>query len=152
MFGAAFSLASKAVLASLFGLMVAGLTLGAAAREYTPAQQRLRACHAQADERKLDGAARTKFINGCVDGIVRAPTLTPREQRHEACNARARGLEGAARRGYMTQCEKPPADARASNAAAQERECARRAHGRRLGGDERRAYVKGCLDAAAAGG
>jgi len=48
----------------------------------------------------------------------------------------------------MTECEKAPA---VKNASAREtaRDCERRAADRRLEGDERRAYVKGCLAAAA---
>jgi psiF repeat len=146
----ALSLGSKALLTSFCGLMA--ISLAAAAQDENAARQRLRACHAKADEKALDGRARTKFVNACVGGYTRSAELTPKEQRHEACNDRARGLEGAARRGYMTQCEKAPADARAANASAQERECQRRAGGRRLRGGERRAYIKGCLDAAAADG
>jgi len=149
MFGA-LSRVSKAVLICFCGLMA--LSFAAAAQDENAARQRLRACHTKADEKGLDGTARTKFVNACVGGYARSAELTPKEQRHEACNERARGLEGAARRGYMTQCEKPPADARAANATAQERECERRAAGRRLGAEDRRAYVKGCLDAAAADG
>jgi hypothetical protein len=146
----ALSLASKAILMSFCGLMA--VSFAAVAQDEKAARQRLRACHAKADEKGLDGTARTKFVNACVGGYARSSQLTPKEQRHQACNERARGLEGAARRGYMTECEKAPADARAANATAQERECERRAAGRRLNGDDRRAYVKGCLDAAAADG
>ena len=144
------SLASKAVLTSFCGLLA--VSFAAAAQDENAARQRLRACHGKADEKGLDGRARTKFVNACVGGYEHSAELTPKEQRHEACNDRARGLEGAARRGYMTQCEKAPADAHSANATAQERECERRADGRRLGGEDRRAYVKGCLDAAAADG
>ena len=149
MFGA-LSRVSKAVLTCFCGLMA--LSFAAAAQDENGARQRLRACHAKADEKGLDGTARTKFVNACVGGYARSAELTPKEQRHEACNERARGLDGAARRGYMTQCEKAPADAHSANATAQERECERRAAGRRLGAEDRRAYVKACLDAAAADG
>jgi hypothetical protein len=146
----ALSLASKAVLTSFCALMA--VSFAAAAQDENAARERLRACNTKAEEKGLDRTARTKFVNACVGGYARSPKLTPKEQRHQACNERARGLEGAARRGYMTQCEKAPADAHAANPSAQERECERRAAGRRLGGADRRAYVKGCLDAAAADG
>ena len=75
-----------------------------------------------------------------------------RQQRHDECNgaARERRLDGAERRGYVTECEKPPA---VKNASARDttRDCERRADGRRLDGDDRRAYLKGCLDAAREG-
>jgi len=51
----------------------------------------------------------------------------PRRQRlHEECNQRARGLAGAERRGFMTQCEKGEAALEATSE-----------------------YMKGCLDGAA---
>jgi len=49
----------------------------------------------------------------------------------------------------MTQCEKGEAALEATSEREQEKDCARRADGRRLAGDDRREYMKGCLDGAA---
>jgi len=122
----------------------------AAARELTPAQERMKVCNSRAKDKGLEGAERGKFMNACLDGQEQPAGPSVRQQRHEKCNAiaRERTLEGAARRGYMTECEKAPA---VKNASARKtgRDCERRAADRRLEGDERRAYVKGCLAAAA---
>lgn len=121
----------------------------AAAGELTPAQQRMKACNTQAKEKQLDGAARNRFVTACLNGDGHASAVTPRQRLHEQCNERARGLEGAERRGFMTQCEKGAAAAQAASAPEQQKNCARRADGRRLDGEDRREYMKGCLDGGA---
>jgi hypothetical protein len=131
----------------LTALMLAAA--GAAARELTPAQQRMKACNTQAKERQLDGAARNHFMTSCLNGDGNARKLTARQRLHEECNERAYGLEGAERRGFMTQCEKGEAAAKATSESEQQKNCERRADGRRLSGDDRREYLKGCLDGAA---
>jgi hypothetical protein len=123
-------------------------TTVAAARDLTPAQQRMKSCNTQAQAKGLDGAERSRFITACLNGDGHARQQTPRERLHDECNERARGLEGAERRGFMTQCEKGAVAAQ-TPAHEQEKNCARRADGRRLSGDDRRAYMKGCLDGTA---
>ena len=137
--------------AAALGLWLLAMDPGnAAARELTPAQERMKVCNSRAKDKGLEGAERGKFMNACLDGQGRPAGPNVRQQRHEKCNAsaRERALEGAERRGYMTECEKAPA---VKNASAREtgRDCERRAADRRLEGDERRTYVKGCLAAAA---
>ena len=122
---------------------------GAATRELTPAQQRMKACNTQAKAKELRGAARNRFMSACLNGDGEARAVTPRQRLHEECNERARGLEGAARRGFMTQCEKGEAAMESTSEREQQKNCARRADGRRLDGDDRREYVKGCLEGAA---
>ena len=134
----------------LTALMLAAA--GAAARELTPAQQRMKACNTQAKERQLDGAARNHFMTSCLNGDGNARKLTARQRLHEECNERAYGLEGAERRGFMTQCEKGEAAVKTTSESEQHKNCARRADGRRLSGDDRREYLKGCLDGAAEAG
>ena len=121
----------------------------ATARDLTPAQQRMKACNTQATAQKLDGAARNRFVTACLNGESHARAVTPRQRLHEECNERARGLEGAERRGFMTQCEKGAASVETTSESDRQKNCARRADGRRLAGDDRREYVKGCLDAEA---
>ncbi|HET7366642.1 MAG TPA: PsiF family protein [Burkholderiales bacterium] len=121
----------------------------AAARELTPAQQRMKACNTQAKEKQLAGAARNHFMTSCLNGDGSPRKLSARQRLHEECNARARGLEGAERRGFMTQCEKGEAGVEQTSEREQQENCARRADGRRLAGDDRRDYMKGCLDGAA---
>jgi psiF repeat len=122
---------------------------GAAAAELTPAQQRMKACNTQAKAQQLEGARRNRFMTACLNGDGRARTPTPRQRLHDECNQRARGLAGAERRGFMTQCEKGEAALEATSEREQEKDCARRADGRRLAGDDRREYMKGCLEGAA---
>ena len=138
-------LANAAIVATALMLAVAG----AAARELTPAQQRMKACNTEAKEKQLEGAERNHFMRGCLNGDGNTHKLTARQRLHEECNERARGLEGAERRGFMTQCEKGEAAVKATSERDQQKNCARRADGRRLAGDERREYLKGCLDGAA---
>ena len=107
------------------------------------------ACNTQAKAKQLTGALRNRFMTTCLNGDGHAREPTVRQRLHEQCNERARGLQGAARRGFMTQCEKGQAAARATSEREQQKNCARRADGRRLAGDDRRDYMKGCLDGAA---
>ena len=121
----------------------------AAAHDLTPAQQRMKTCNTQAKAQQLEGAARNRYMSACLNGDGHASAPTPRERLHEECNARARGLEGDERRGFMTQCEKGEAAVQSTSDGQREKNCARRADGRRLSGDDRREYLKGCLDGAA---
>jgi len=89
----------------------------------------------------LEGAMRNRFMSACLNGDGHARAPTPRQRVHEQCNERARG--------FMTQCEKGEAAVEAASEREQEKNCARRADGRRLAGDDRREYLKGCLDGAA---
>jgi len=139
---------SVACVAHLVALALVVAASAAAARDLTPAQQRMKSCNTQAQAKGLDGAERNRFITACLNGDGHPRVQTPRQRLHDECNERARGLEGAERRGFMTQCEKGAAAAQAPQ-RDQEKNCARRADSRRLGGDDRRAYMKGCLDGAA---
>jgi hypothetical protein len=70
---------------------------------------------------------------------------------NETCTKRAdnRGLEGAERRGFMSDCVKSD---RAKEQTAQRdkvKNCNRRAEGRRLHGEEKAKFVAGCLDGSA---
>ena len=139
-------LSTVAAAAIGIGLAVAGLTDALA---LTPAQQRMQMCNSRAKEKGLQkGTERSKFMNACLDGRDKPATTSVRQRRHDQCTAtaRERRLAGAERRGYMTECEKPPAVKEAS-ARDIRGDCEQRADGRRLEGDDRRAYVKGCLDA-----
>jgi len=130
------------------GLAVAG-PADALAAELTPAQQRMQVCNGRAKHQGLQGTERSKFMNACLNGRQKPAEPSVRQQRHDACNdtARERRLAGAERRGYVTECDKPPAVKNASNRDTR-RDCEHRADGRRLEGDDRQAYIKGCLDAA----
>jgi hypothetical protein len=133
-----------------------GIWLAAAsprqAHALTPAQQRMQVCNSRAKDKALKGTARGKFMNACLNGEAQPAETSVHQQRHDKCNAiaRERKLDGAERRGYMTECEKPPAVKSASERDTS-RDCERRADGRRLEGDDRGAYLKGCLDAAREG-
>jgi hypothetical protein len=108
----------------------------------------MKACNTQAKEKQLQGAERNHFMTGCLNGDGKTRKLSERQRLHEECNERARGLEGAERRGFMTQCEKGEAAAEATSEREQQKNCARRADGRGLAGDDRREYLKGCRDGA----
>jgi hypothetical protein len=143
--------AKKQFVAALAALCCALAGGGVQARdELTPAQQRLQLCHTRAKEKHLQGTERRHFMTACLEGSEgNGRPLTPRERIHEMCNDAARGRAGAERRGYMTECEKAPAARVQRTASDTEKDCARRADGRRLKGDDRRAYLRGCLEAAA---
>lgn len=137
------------VLAGLCAALL--LTLGdlpsdATARELTPAQQRMRTCNTRATERALEGAERRHFMTDCLNGHDGdGHVLTPHQEKHEECNDEAHGLEGAERRGYMTECEKSDV-AKRTPPREKAKNCARRADGRGLAGEERAAYIRGCLN------
>ena len=136
-----------ATLAVLFCAAAHGA--GVARDRLTPAQKRLQSCNTRAKEKQLEGTERSHFMSACLKGREGdGRPLSPRERIHETCNQAARGREGAERRGYMTECEKAPAVHEGSRRET-EKDCGRRAAGRRLKSDERRAYMKGCLEAAA---
>jgi psiF repeat-containing protein len=143
------ALAARYAAAAIALSLAAGHVAQALTRDLTPAQQRMKTCSSRAKAEALQGAERRKFMNACLNGDAQPAELSVRQQRHEKCNteARVRALQGAERRGFMTECEKGPA-LKSASAEDTERDCERRADGRRLEADDRRAYVKGCLDAA----
>jgi hypothetical protein len=87
-------------------------------------------------------------MTSCLDPAAgKKAQLTPRERLHEACDKRAGRRAGAARRGYMTECEKGASAAGRSESAVRA-DCGKRADRRRLDGGDRRDYVAACIEAA----
>ena len=129
------------------------LAASAFARDLTPDQQRMRACNTQAKQKQLEGPERNHFMTSCLNGNGgNGRRLTLKQRRHEECNAQAHGMEGAARRGYMTECEKSDHAKQTTAEREKMKNCHRRAADRRIDGDEYRDYVKGCMNGSAATG
>ena len=88
-------------------------------------------------------------MTNCLEGRDGdGPGLTAHQRMNETCTKRAdnRGLEGAERRGFMSDCVK--SDRAKEHTAQREKvkNCNRRADGRRLHGEEKKKFVAGCLD------
>ena len=79
------------------------------------------------------------------------PGLSPRQAKNESCTKEAdnRRLEGAARRGFMSDCVKADRVKEQTSQHTKLKNCNRRADGRRLTGDDREKFVAGCLDGSA---
>jgi hypothetical protein len=122
------------------------------AEELKGHQQQMKACNTQADKKGLDGGEKNHFMRACLKGRSgNGHQLTPQQKRSEACSSRARqqGLEGAERRGFMSECEKPPIQQQIADKQKLQG-CQRRAKDRRLGAEETRSYVDGCVNGSAA--
>ena len=119
-----------------------------AADGLTPEQQHLRACNTQAKDKGLAARERSRFITDCLNGRKGQRPLTPLQARNEVCTKEAdrRHLEGAARRGFMSDCNKPDQVKRETPQHVKVDNCNRRAARRGLDGDERRKFVAACLD------
>ncbi len=88
------------------------------------------ACEAQANEKKLAGAARTSFVKKCETDIAQAPS----------CDAQAdeKKLAGAARTSFVKKCQ---GDATALLTAG----CESMAAERKLAGAAKASFVKKCI-------
>jgi hypothetical protein len=89
-------------------------------------------CEAQADAKKLSGAARTSFVKKCQTDLAAA----------SPCEAQAddKKLAGAARTSFVTKCER---DAAGSKAAAA---CEAQATEKKLAGAARTSFTKKCVE------
>jgi hypothetical protein len=78
--------------------------------------------------------------------------LTAHQAKNQSCTQYAdeRGLEGAERRGFMSDCVKPERAKQQTAEREKVKNCNRRADGRRLDGEERKKFVAGCLDGSTA--
>lgn len=108
-------LMSSAVATVLF----AGLTVAPVAQA-TPQQERMKACNAEAKDKK--GDERKAFMKQCLSAkkVEEAPkaasaeaskeasALTPQQQKMKSCNAeaKAKGLAGDERKKFMSTCLK----------------------------------------------
>ena len=94
-------------LQSVIAAIVLGGVLAAPAFAQTPAlnnqQQKMKACNAQASDKKGDD--RKAFMKQCLSagGAVAAPPMTQQE-RMKACNAQAGDKKGDDRKAFMKQC------------------------------------------------
>src|SRR5437762_7254658 len=82
-----------------------------AAEDLRPQHQRMRACNTQADAKGLTAGERNHFMRACLKGQNgNGHQLSAHQKRNQECahKARDQGLQGAARRGFMSECEKPP--------------------------------------------
>jgi hypothetical protein len=62
----------------------------------------MKACNAQAGEKKLEGDARKTFVNDCL----KAGVPMSQQEKMKACNkdATAKALKGHERRAFMSTC------------------------------------------------
>ena len=83
-----------------------------------------------------------------LDSFKGKRPLTPIQAKNEACTKEAdqRGLDGAARRGFMGECTKPNQVKRETAHITREQNCNRRADGRKLEGEDRRKFIDACMD------
>ena len=88
-------------------LMVGGVVTASAADEkkLTPQQERMKACNAQATDKK--GDERKAFMSTCLKGDAPGGT-TPQQDKMKKCNAdaSAKALKGDERKTFMSTCLK----------------------------------------------
>ena len=124
-----------------------------AVEDLKPHQQRMRACNTKADAKGLEAGARNQFMRACLNGRKGdGKPLTARQRVSEQCNQQAREqrLQGAERRGFMSECEKPPIAQRASREEKM-KGCEERAAQRKLEGAAKKEYLRGCTSGAETG-
>jgi hypothetical protein len=68
----------------------------------TPQQQKMKACNAQAGEKKLESDARKAFMSDCL----KASKPMGQQEKMKACNkdATAKALKGDERKAFMSTC------------------------------------------------
>jgi hypothetical protein len=99
--------------AALLGANVATAQPAAAAPVRAVVAAPAPSCEAQADQKKLTGAAKTAFVKKCqaahgTQGAATSKPLTAQQQKMKTCNAQAskENLKGDARRKFMSTCLK----------------------------------------------
>ena len=71
---------------------------------WTPQQERMKACNAEAGEKKLAGDERKAFMSTCLKG--QAPAPTTQQEKMKVCNKEAgvEALKGDERKKFMSEC------------------------------------------------
>ncbi len=98
----------KTFLATMLVVLVAlsGVSVAYAADEKKPTaqQEKMKACNAQAGEKKLEGDARKAFMSECLKGG--APAQMTQQEKMKKCNAdaNAKALKGDDRKKFMSEC------------------------------------------------
>jgi len=86
--------------------VAATLSVASAADEKksNPQQERMKACNAEAGEKKLAGDERKAFMSSCLKG--QAPAPMTQQEKMKACNkeAGAKALKGEDRKKFMSEC------------------------------------------------
>jgi hypothetical protein len=82
--------------------LTASLAHAADAKKMTPQQEKMKACNAQAGEKKLEGDARKAFMSDCL----KAGMPMSQQEKMKACNkdATATALKGDERKAFMSTC------------------------------------------------
>jgi psiF repeat len=91
------------IIATLLALSCLTASLAQAAeRAMTPQQEKMKACNAQAGDKKLEGDARKAFMSDCL----KAAKPATQQDKMKACNkdASAKALKGEDRKAFMSTC------------------------------------------------
>jgi hypothetical protein len=93
---------STAMLLALAVLATATLAQAQTDKKMTPQQERMKACNAQAGDKKLEGDARKSFMSDCL----KAGMPMTQQEKMKACNkdATAKALKGDERKAFMSTC------------------------------------------------
>jgi Ni/Co efflux regulator RcnB len=94
----------KTLFATLVAVSFLAASLAHAADEKKPTvqQEKMKACNAQAGDKKLEGDARKAFMSDCL----KAGMPASQQEKMKACNkdASAKALKGDERKAFMSTC------------------------------------------------
>jgi psiF repeat len=93
----------RAIAATLLAVSCVTSSLAHAAdKAMTPQQEKMKACNAQAGDKKLEGDARKAFMSDCL----KASKPIGQQDKMKACNkdANAKALKGEDRKAFMSTC------------------------------------------------
>ena len=91
-------------LGTLLSILLVTSVAMAADKTPNPQQERMKACNAEAGEKKLAGDERKAFMSTCLKG--QAPAPMTQQEKMEVCNkeAGAKALKGDERKKFMSEC------------------------------------------------
>jgi hypothetical protein len=107
-------------------------------------EEKIEACNKEANEKKLKGAERQKFMKECFEAKT---ADTPQQEKMKACNKEAndKKLKGEARKKFMKEClkTKPALTPQQEKMKA----CNKEANEKKLKGEARKKFMSECLKA-----
>ena len=94
----------RAFLGMFLSILLATSVALAADQKANPQQERMKACNAEAGEKKLAGDERKAFMSTCLKGQTPAPMT--QQEKMKVCNkeAGAKALKGDDRKKFMSEC------------------------------------------------
>jgi hypothetical protein len=93
---------TRLLVLALAGLFACG-AYAAEEKAANPQQEKMKACQAQAGEKKLEGKARQDYVNNCLKA---KPAASTSKNKMAECNAKTKGLSKAEADKVRSECMK----------------------------------------------